>query len=138
MNMKAFLITIGSLVLLHSPLSAGKKIRTITDKEIESDGRSFESCEAIYQTCVKKDSCKECDHCACLPHCSCSDDCIALCKDDVINYYPAVSGLCKDETACAFIVAVAYPPAHLFWHFEHANITRTQPESKRAESKKME
>lgn len=138
MNMKALSIALGSLVLFHSPLSAGK-IRTITDNQIESDGRSLQSCETLYQTCEKNNYCKECDHCAGLPHCCCSDDCIALCKDDVVNYYPAVTALYNDnDLACACIVAAAYPPAHLFWHFEYAKIKRTQAESKSAESKKME
>jgi hypothetical protein len=111
------------------------RIKNINLKDIETTGESFRCCEQIYETCKEKDYCKECGHCSFLPHCCFSGDCIALCKDDIANYFPMIIESCADKDyALALLVAVAYPPAHLNYHFEHAEKKRAT----KIESKKMQ
>jgi len=122
--------------MCNGPLLAIREtIQTIEENDVVSTGKSFACCEQIYQKCKKKDYCEECGHCACLPHCCCSDDCIALCKDDVASYCPIVREVYMDsDLKSAVISAVIYPAAHFAWHFKHAQIKRAAS----IESKKME
>lgn len=122
-----------SLMTIQSPLMAGK-IKTKHSGEIESSEDSIECLEKLYQTCQKNDYCKACDHCACIPHCCFSGDCRALCKDDVLDFFPTMTSASNEGPLCALIVGLSYVPAHATHHFVHAAKKRMQS----VESKKME